>query len=302
MVRIEYRLSSVGQKANLVAGGDGKSIQRITVKHGEPWYPEAVALATEYSSSQGNYWEVDCSTRTHRSRGGALRELIYDTTPTVERLLADQRARVEEFEKKYREEEAKEAAEAEAGVLELMGKTIEECLYRDNYGRWNRVAGWWSEPRLEAKGEAALLEMQRRNNQEDAEKQVAKEKSELDRKMKMRLWIDERGSPRLRNCIKENIKCDGAYYSERLAAEYPNWVRYDKIDGKCSDPINPPDEAFAMLEEARKDIPEATLEYYVNHGIKLYCAFAKWPAHPEHDLVYFGDQDYESQPDNDDEN
>lgn len=300
MIRISYRLNKDGQRANLVAGGDGKSIQTFTLRHGDPCYPDAVTLATEYydSKASSNYWEVDCAS----TDGGRLKGLEYSSVPTIDRLLADQRARVEEYELKERAKKAIEDAEAEAGVLELMGKNVEDCLYRDNYGKWDRLAGWWSEPRIAVKGEEVLRERDRRNRQEESEKQAAKDKIELDRKMSMRLWIDQHGSPRLKNCIKEGIKCDGAYYSERLQAEYPNWVKYSALEGTTKDPINPPDEAFALLEEARKEIPSAVLQYYVDDGIKLYCAFAEWPSHPEEiDLVYFGDQDYETQPESDDD-
>ena len=70
-------------------------------------------------------------------------------------------------------------------------------------------------------------------------------------------WIRAHGSARLRRCLEEGIAHMGIYRDERLAAERPGWA-WD-TEGSNEDPINPPEEAFAMLDEARKTAPDAKL-------------------------------------------
>jgi len=75
----------------------------------------------------------------------------------------------------------------------------------------------------------------------------------------MEVWITAHGSARLRRCLAEGIECAAAYRDERLAIERPGWVL--DTDGTDSEPRNPPAEAFALLDEARKTAPDAKLNY-----------------------------------------
>jgi hypothetical protein len=93
------------------------------------------------------------------------------------------------------------------------------------------------------------------SEKEKAEKAERAAKARVD----MEVWIAAHGSARLRRCLAEGIECAAIYRDERMAAERPGWVL--DLDGNDSEPRNPPDEAFALLDEARKTAPDAKLNY-----------------------------------------
>jgi hypothetical protein len=77
-----------------------------------------------------------------------------------------------------------------------------------------------------------------------------------------RRWIEEHGSERLRRCLAEGIEHGAIYRDERLALERPGWRWLEKVVGDTDEARNPPEEAFAVLDEARKIEPAAKLRYY----------------------------------------
>jgi hypothetical protein len=88
---------------------------------------------------------------------------------------------------------------------------------------------------------------------------VAAEQADRD---DMIAWIAANGSPRLRRCISENIECRAAYRDECRAAERPGWRWYDSVRGEFAAPRNPPADAFAQLDAARKMAPDAKLGWH----------------------------------------
>lgn len=72
-------------------------------------------------------------------------------------------------------------------------------------------------------------------------------------------WINQHGSDRLRRCLAEGIECRAIYRDERLAFERPGWCWSVKVEGEYTEPRNPPEEAFATLDQARAMEPEAKL-------------------------------------------
>ena len=95
----------------------------------------------------------------------------------------------------------------------------------------------------------------------EAEAAQAKAAAEAAAKAEVAAWIAAHGSVRLRRCVAEGIECAAAYRDERLALERPGW-EWD-TDGVDSEPRNPSDEAFTLLDEARKTAPDAKLNYLV---------------------------------------
>ncbi len=78
-------------------------------------------------------------------------------------------------------------------------------------------------------------------------------------------WMPEHGSERLRRMVEENIEFWTTYLDERLAVERPGWQYVCDLDAETnsySEPRNPPLEAFALLDEARKADAEAELVYW----------------------------------------
>lgn len=86
-------------------------------------------------------------------------------------------------------------------------------------------------------------------------------------------WIRANGSDRLRRCLAEGIEHAAAYRDERLNAERPGWQWYKAVEGEYDEPRNPPLEAFATLDEARKVDPEAKLVHVEGDG---YAAAAEF--------------------------
>jgi hypothetical protein len=76
-------------------------------------------------------------------------------------------------------------------------------------------------------------------------------------------WIREHGSERLRWLLDEGMELEAVYRDERLELERPGWVWSAQVDGDGRDPRNPPIEAKAILDEARKLEPEAELRWLV---------------------------------------
>lgn len=76
-------------------------------------------------------------------------------------------------------------------------------------------------------------------------------------------WIREHGSERLRWLLDEGLELDAVYRDERLALERPGWQWSARVDGAGKDPRNPPLEAKAILDEARKLEPGAVLRWLV---------------------------------------
>ena len=79
-------------------------------------------------------------------------------------------------------------------------------------------------------------------------------------------WIQANGPQRLRLILAEGLVdgSDAAYRDERLKRERPGWCWIDyrgSALGKLSPPRNPPLSAFAVLSEARKSDPAATLAF-----------------------------------------
>jgi hypothetical protein len=119
----------------------------------------------------------------------------------------------------------------------------------------------------------AELEAERRNAECDrlvaaeAEAATAKKAAEEARKEaardEMLAWVGANGSGRLKRCLAEGIDCEAAYRDERLSKERPGWTWYQTTEGDYDDPRNPPLEAFALLDEARKTDPAARLVYWV---------------------------------------
>lgn len=70
-----------------------------------------------------------------------------------------------------------------------------------------------------------------------------------------RAWVTDHGSDRLKRCIAEGIDCVSCYRDERLTKERPGWRWERDVPGESSDPRNPPDEAFTLLDQARQTLP-----------------------------------------------
>jgi hypothetical protein len=104
------------------------------------------------------------------------------------------------------------------------------------------------------------VEAMEKSEKDIADKKAANEQSEKEAKD----WIEAHGSKRLKRCLEEGFDCMSAYRDERLAKELPDWRWESHVDGsKEGEPRNPPEEAFELLDQAREDMPDAKLAFWV---------------------------------------
>jgi hypothetical protein len=155
-----------------------------------------------------------------------------------------------EEEKNARQRQEIDEAVARARAMVLAGEIP------DLFGTGERSSEIKSMPEYQRLVAAAERRAAEKDAREKAVRQAA-EAAKAAARAEMESWIGAHGSERLRRCLKEGIACAGIYRDERLAADRPGW-EWD-TEGKNVNPINPPVEAFAMLDEARKTAPDAKL-------------------------------------------
>lgn len=272
-IRIMYRLSEVGQRNSLKAGGDGMPVQAVVIKHGEPGYEIAVDMA-KFGYKDGP--EVHATESLSEYTSGAtqyVKAIEYDAPPTVGQLLADELRRREELAEKVEAAEEEALADRLAQAAKYADGAAEELitLCLNDYQVKDRAKALAEEladkvPELaERLGQAQAIADAK--NAEKAAK-AAKEKAEKAAKAKLAeeekaAWIEAHGSNRLRRMAKEGIECQAVYRDERLALDRPGWRWLEDVHGENKEPRNVPEEAFAILDEARKVDPEAELDYWV---------------------------------------
>lgn len=96
--------------------------------------------------------------------------------------------------------------------------------------------------------------------------EAVKAEKEAARLAEIEAWIAEHGSPRLQRIVTEGFLPTSAnvYRDERLAIERPGWRWARNVPGESSDAKHPTDEAFALLDEARKVDPDAELAWWMH--------------------------------------
>ena len=261
MVTIEYALSAAGQKASLVAGGNGKRVQQVTVMHGDPDYPSAVMLAEIGHDGNGS---LDLHANRPQGEDGSYRVREYDAPPTVSQLLADEQQRRAWVAKRQEEADRKALAELTADVPNNL--LTESSMYG-----W-RVKDEAIRRAKEIGADAiALAELEAaRRNTENAERRAAakaeqeaaevrrkaeKAKADARRAAEIAAWAKGHGSPRLKRCVAEGIDCEAIYLDERMAMEFSGWRRDGRDLPNWEDPRNPPESALALLDQARASLP-----------------------------------------------
>ena len=129
--------------------------------------------------------------------------------------------------------------------------------YGDDEIKQSPEAVAWIEE-LNALNLNARADAEARKERRLAEIETAKAQKEIERLT----WIAAHGSERLKRCMEEEIEYEAIYKDERLAVERPGWIWTSNAVGEINDPRNPPVEAFAVLDEARKTVSDATLSYW----------------------------------------
>jgi len=176
---------------------------------------------------------------------------------------------------------AKNLADYEADVAELLAADSPEQWAKTDDGNWteysppftryNREHGYPSQdPRVAPHAQAMrdviaprVEEYDRKVAEAKARREAAKKSREDEARADRQGWIGENGSDRLQRLLAEAIEHDAVYYDERLAADRPGWRWYRDVPGRIDEPRNPPADALALLDEARRIAPDAGLQYYV---------------------------------------
>lgn len=130
--------------------------------------------------------------------------------------------------------------------------------HRPNISACSEWADFWTrvhELRAAVENAHAAQAERKREEVKAAKEQAAKEQA---------AWIKAHGSVRLKRHLKEGIDYGNIYREEWLAKEHPGWVADIFSRFRTSPPRAVPEEAFEMLDEARKSIPEAKLVYVTN--------------------------------------
>jgi hypothetical protein len=176
------------------------------------------------------------------------------------------------------------ADERETKIMELAMLDDHDLWKRacNTWGGYNSdLTSWWSEPlkyRIVQIKETKELEEKnkkaRREAEAAAEKAIEKQR-EQQRHNQMIEWIRNHGSIRLNRLVNEDIACFAVYRSERLELEYPGWELASTLDGSYKEARNCTEASLAMLDDARKTIPSATIKFWTDEPTKDEYGYAE---------------------------
>lgn len=250
-VAITYLLSATGQKANLKAGGTGKAIQTITLTAASPAWADAVDQATINSDGDGaielirrsGYWPEGDSAAYDNRR---LHE--WDTTPTVEDLLAHDRVVTATLLIGDRIRKEAEEAKREAEVNQVLTCPLGDLILGgDNPALQYVTSGPWSDPRTHARQAEAIAELERRRAihaaEVEAKKAAEKEQERLGREQ-LAAWVDQHGSELSRLRKEECMNWIGT-----AREEYAEWVS-DQVAGELK-PVEDRDADEIKVEDRK---------------------------------------------------
>ena len=246
-IRIQYLLSEQGRKASILAGGDGRHVQRLTVEV----LPEALALAhvaadgtaTVYVGHDGMALEVVQRTITgydpveYGDAAGHLRTVRgvveWDSPQAPTDLLASEAAR----RAGVQTERATRLAESEAAASTRAAEA--EAERRD-------VAAMRAEEERRQAAHAAENECRR----------AAAAQAALAYTAEREAWVVVHGSERLRAALVLGLlaECDAVYCDERLAVERPGW-EWEPESVEVQALRNPSVEQLSELAAARRRYP-----------------------------------------------
>lgn len=231
MVKFSFKLSAAGQRANLLAGGNGSVMQGMAVKFGEEHYAEAVALAPMRYDGPG---EIKCGETLKTSDlipgyygGPSEPAKEYDTVPTVAELIADETVRRAKLAVAIAAEKAEAEAKREAEVARVLNASLDE-LTDKRYFVWQVGSGPWNDKRAETKGAEVAQYVKEQNDKRAEKKKQIESEQRANREAKLealKSWVRENGSElaiaRLENGFASWVsaakECYGITVAEKIA-------------------------------------------------------------------------------------
>lgn len=296
---IRYQITEDARKQRLKDTGESGKSLLLTIAHGDPSFARAVDMlglpGSSTPTAEVRYrefaeWDVPAE---------QLLDAVRDERAEVQRRLDRIAADVDTVAAVYCERNGF----WHGALSDYFGTTSYDPVISDVNDRLKNDRGLSD---LVKQIEARLLQRKKQEQEEKraAEARRAKEKAERIRQQQevRNQWIAEHGSTRLQRMAAEEIECERVYLDERLALERPGWQWYQQADGDYDDPRNPPEEAFAMLDQARQVEPTAKLVYWrVDHDCdddcegSGYCPKYDWTGyaavaepewHPDREIVF----------------
>lgn len=85
-------------------------------------------------------------------------------------------------------------------------------------------------------------------------------------------WITKYGSPHLQRLLREGLACHRILRDEYVRQEFPGWVVVSEVKHRAGKarykfrqrrPLSPSPEDIALLDAAREEFDDATLDYWV---------------------------------------
>lgn len=265
-VEVLYELSKEGQKASFLAGHKGQALQALHISHGDQLYELAVGLAC-----------------IHRDGSAVIDTIFFEGNkewgyhPSTEEVLTREKNRQEQLIEENAAFKARLAAEKEVIVQRCLKQGPEAFITTESFG--TTFCEVTDDERLALLKQEAKKIVEERRAKEKAKADVLGENTKLKAKQEesYRLaWIESHGSVRLKRMVEEDIEYQATYRDERLKSDYPGWLWAKNLEGEYDEPRNPSEEAFVILDEARKDAPKAKLVYWtVDQAITAVPAWRK---------------------------
>lgn len=281
MIKVYYRLTQAGQKADMLAGGAGRQKQCQEIEHGQPLFARALALATVDADGQAvvgvhsatepvGYEVVKVSKFAPISYGfstfvyswyevktlsaGPAR---FDLPLNLSAMLADERRRREQL-----------AAGLKAVTLKVAQLNADPQRVADKQVARAAAAAHDVD---EGKVQAACA-------REQVARDLAKEEKATRFGAEMIDWVEKFGSARLKKAVTTGLigVSTAVYRDERLAVERRGWI-YDRqwLDNEVEydDIRNPSELAMSLLIAAKVDDPAVRLRWasHDDDGDHNYC-------------------------------
>lgn len=265
-ITIRFKLSEAGQRNALKSGRNAEQVQEMVITPESSCYETAVDLSEV--NKDGKAVLIAGSSK-FSSMPDSFPVWEYDEFPTVGKLVQDTVDFYNRKKEREAQEEAKKKAEHEELVQRVLTSPLED-LYGGSYDRYSynyplSVSDVRNDERVQSvlqKVDSEISRLETEYKQKIKARQKAYDEACAKAEREKAEWIESHGSNRLKRMIKEDIECEAVYRDERLEADRPGWEYSDNCRGEYDDPRNVPEDAFNLLDEARKTEPDAKLVYW----------------------------------------
>jgi hypothetical protein len=237
MFNVNYLLSEKGQRANLLAGGNGCRIQRIGSEGATPNELRALVELIPLGADGPETLCLQFARKPSDDWGGAgsiprFEATAYDHVPTLGELIADEIDRRAKCKAEAEKQKAEADARHEAEVQRRLVCPIEDLIVRSREGKpLYVVSGSWNDPRLEDRHAEAIGYLARQQvlyqDDRDAEAQAKREALEA-YKAGLKEWSEKHGTRHLKLLIAEGFDFVG-----QARAEHADWT-FSGYESACN--------------------------------------------------------------------